>query len=61
MGQDVGDGDEGHLRKVFNALDLNGDGEITIDELQQVIESLLSNNASTVVDTSVDLIMLLLH
>lgn len=40
MAQDVGDADEGHLRKVFNALDLNGDGEITIDELQQVIETL---------------------
>ncbi len=40
MVQDVGDADEGHLRKVFNALDLNGDGEITIDELQQVAEIL---------------------
>lgn len=37
MLQDVGDADEGHLRKVFNSLDLNGDGEITIDELQQVL------------------------
>lgn len=35
--QDVADADEGHLRKVFNSLDLNGDGEITIDELQQVL------------------------
>lgn len=37
LGQDVADADEGHLRKVFNSLDLNGDGEITVDELQQVI------------------------
>lgn len=35
--QNVEDGDEGHLRKVFNSLDLNGDGEITVDELQQVV------------------------
>lgn len=35
--QEVEDEDEGHLRKVFNSFDLNGDGEITIDELQQVI------------------------
>lgn len=34
--QGAGDGDEGHLRKVFDALDLDGNGEITVDELQQV-------------------------
>ncbi|CAM9203843.1 unnamed protein product [Ectocarpus sp. 12 AP-2014] len=39
IAEDVGDADEGHLRKVFNSLDLNGDGEITVDELQQVIAS----------------------
>ncbi|CAM9226582.1 unnamed protein product [Hapterophycus canaliculatus] len=39
IAKDMGDGDEGHLRKVFNSLDLNGDGEITVDELQQVIAS----------------------
>ncbi|CAM9837827.1 unnamed protein product, partial [Pylaiella littoralis] len=39
IAENVGDGDEGHLRKVFNSLDLNGDGEITVDEFQQVIAS----------------------
>lgn len=34
--QDVADEDEGHLRKVFEALDLDGNGEITVEELQQV-------------------------
>lgn len=30
------DEDEGHLRKVFHALDLDGSGEVTVEELQQV-------------------------
>eukprot|EP00903_Cladosiphon_okamuranus_P014850 g13751.t1 len=39
IAEGVADADEGHLRKVFNSLDLNGDGEITVDELQQVVAS----------------------
>lgn len=34
--QNARDEDEGHLRKVFHALDLDGNGEITVEELQQV-------------------------
>ncbi|CAM9168321.1 unnamed protein product [Discosporangium mesarthrocarpum] len=39
IAKNLGCGDEGHLRKVFQSIDLDNNGEITVEELQQVVAS----------------------